>query len=77
MLLGSVSEKELFNLRLFHDSKTHLLLAAQIYFKRKMGIEDTPYGVGLAILAKNCFGLDCLILCCTCRTHREMTAEVA
>ncbi|KAK7796752.1 hypothetical protein U0070_015137 [Myodes glareolus] len=32
--------------RTFHDNETRLLLAAPIYFKRKMGIEEAPYGVG-------------------------------
>ncbi|CAO2582200.1 hypothetical protein LEMLEM_LOCUS2224 [Lemmus lemmus] len=31
--------------RAFHDNETHLLLAAPISFKRKMGIEEDPYGV--------------------------------
>ena len=29
-----------------HDNETHVLLAVPIYFKRKMGTKEAPYGVG-------------------------------
>ena len=32
-------------LRTYHDNETHLLLAAPICFKRKMGIKEALYGV--------------------------------
>ncbi|CAO2587393.1 hypothetical protein LEMLEM_LOCUS4471 [Lemmus lemmus] len=31
--------------RTFHGNEAHLLLAAPIYFKKMMGIEEAPYGV--------------------------------
>ncbi|CAO2639965.1 hypothetical protein LEMLEM_LOCUS25143, partial [Lemmus lemmus] len=44
----------------FHDNETRLFLAAPIYFKRKMGIKEDPYGVCQPFGQENCSCLDCL-----------------
>ena len=33
-------------LKTFNDNTAHTLLAAHIYFKKMMDIEEAPYGVG-------------------------------
>ena len=37
--------KMFLKLSAFHDNETRLLLAAPVYFQRKMGIEEAPYGI--------------------------------